>query len=41
MSAIQIWRDKFQEKFDEISGNKYLYFTSETWNPSGSNSEKL
>ena len=35
LSEIQVWRDKFQEKFDEIAGNDYLQFTSETWNPGG------
>ena len=30
---IQIWKDKFQEKVDEISGNYYLQLTCETWNP--------
>ena len=27
----QIWRDKSQEKFDEIAGNNYLQLTCETW----------
>ena len=35
LSEIQIWRDKFQEKVDEIAGNDYLQFTCETWNPGG------
>ena len=33
ISDIQIWRDKFQEDFDEIAGNDYLEFICETWNP--------
>ena len=35
MSEIQIWRDNFQEKVDKITGNDYLKFTCETWNPGG------
>ena len=35
LSEIQIWKDKFQDKIDEISGNDYLKFTCETWNPGG------
>ena len=35
ISEIRIWRDKFQEKVDEIAGNDYLLFTCETWNPGG------
>ena len=33
ISDIQIWRDKFQDKFDEIVGNYYSQFTCDTWNP--------
>ena len=32
---VQIWRCKFQEKFDEISGKNYLQFACEGWNPGG------
>ena len=35
LPEIQIWRDKFQEKIDEIAGNDYLQFTCEIWNPGG------
>ena len=30
ISEIRIWRDKFQEKVEEISENYYLQFTCET-----------
>ena len=35
ISEIQIWRDKFQEKVDEIAGKDYLRFTCDNWNPVG------
>ena len=40
ISEIRIWRDKFQEKFEEIAGNDYLQFTCETWNSGGRLSRK-
>ena len=33
ISEIRIWRDKFQERVDKITGNNYLQFTCENWNP--------
>ena len=35
ISEIRIWRDKSQEKVDEITGNDYLQLTCETWNTGG------
>ena len=35
LSEIQIWRDKFQEKVDEIAENDYLQLTCDTWNLGG------
>ena len=32
-SDIRIWKDKSQEKINEIAGNKYIHFTCETWYP--------
>ena len=35
ISEIQIWRDKLQEKVEEIVENKYLQFTCDYWNSGG------
>ena len=35
MPKIRIWREKSQEKVDEIAGNDYLQFKSKTWNSCG------
>ena len=39
ISEIRIWREKFQEKVDKISGINYLKFTCEAWNPGGNLSQ--